>query len=106
MNLLLQPRVVVRSVSEIPHAIFMPSHNAARLPSCYQGEPLEIVQNMAQEMSPHFGVDDTIDTTLAMLREHGLPITGVPEQAPEEVRATMFVVALLMWGVAHPMAQA
>jgi len=106
MKQLLQPRVVVRSVSEIPPAIFMPTHSYARLPSCYQGTPLEIVQAMAKEMNPSFGVDDTIDTTLAMLREHGLPITGIPELAPEEVRATMFVVALLMWGVAHPMAQA
>lgn len=84
----------------------MPSHDTARLPSCYQGSPLEIVQDMAAEMNPRFGVDDAIDTTLAVLIEHGLPLTGIPKLAPEEIRATMFVVALLMWGVARPMPQA
>ena len=52
------------------------------------------------------GVHDAIDTTLRLLRESGVPVTTIPDHAHEEVRATMLIAGLLMWGVAEPMAQA
>ena len=84
----------------------MPNTSLAILPSCYQGSPIEMVEEMAEEMNPKYGIHDAIDTSLKMLHDSGVPITPIPTEAHEEVRAAMFIAGLLMWGVAEPMAQA
>ena len=52
--------------STIPNAIWMPTF---RNPSCYQGTPIEMVEQMADEMKPGLGVDDTIDLIARILAD-------------------------------------
>ena len=86
----------------------MPTPLRATIPDCYQGTPLEMVQQMATEMRPGLGVHDAIDTLIrALADERGIRIDlDVPAETPESTRATMFVYALLFMGVAETMAQA
>lgn len=91
-----------------PPAIWMPTPLKAGIPDCYQGSALEMVQQMAESMKPGMGTHDAIDLLLRFLAdERGLHIAfDVPDDTPEDTRATMFVRTLLFIGVAEEMPQA
>lgn len=93
----------LKALSSLPTAIWMPNSTFAQLPACYQGSPLEIAQAMAEDMKPGLGVHDAIDTLLRQLQDEADLTMSIPEEAPEEVRATMLLVGLLMAGIAEPM---
>lgn len=81
----------------------MPSPQT-ELPDCYQGSPIEMVQQMAQQMKPGLGTDEAIDLLTEVLANYrGVHIEI--DEGPEELRATGFVVALLLCGLARPMAE-
>jgi len=88
---------------KIPNAIWMP---AFRNPSCYQGTPVEMVQQMADEMKPGLGLDDTIDLIARFLAEDRGVRVRTPVEAPEDIRAEAFVRGLLTEGVAQEMPEA
>jgi hypothetical protein len=106
MRLNTQPVQAVRF--ELPKAVWMPTPLRATIPDCYQGTPLEMVEQMAADMKPGLGVHDAIDTLLrALADERDVHIDlDAPAETPEATRATMFVYALLFMGVAEEMAQA
>jgi hypothetical protein len=59
-----------------------------------------MVEQMAHEMRPGLGVDDTIDLIARFLAdERGIKVP-TPVLAPEEVRAEAFVAGLLETGIA------
>lgn len=90
----------------LPSAIWMPTFAHSRLPNVYQGSPLEMVVAMADEMGEHLGVHDSLDLAIQFLKEQrGIKIT-ISSEAPEDKRAKMFIHALLISGVAQPMAKA
>ncbi len=85
---------------KLPNAIWM-SARQGMMPSCYQGTPLEMVEQMADEMRPGYGIDDTIDLIARFLAdERGIRVR-TPDIAPEDVRAEAFVQGLLDTGVAE-----
>ncbi len=91
----------------LPRAIWMPAHQHD-LPSCYQGTPLQMVQEMARYMKPGLGVHDAIDLLLRSLADERDVRIELHSQGkmPEEARASMFIYALLFSGVAREMPQA
>jgi hypothetical protein len=96
------------ALEELPSAIWMPTACFAKLPSCYNGSPLEMVEQMAKEMGPQLGVHDTIDLLIEYLSDQRdirvhLPSEEGGDVLPEEVRAGLFVAILLDAGVAQPM---
>lgn len=88
----------------LPRAIWMPL--GQRIPSCYQGSPKEIVQQMGFEMKPGLGVDDTIDLIARVLADERGVRLRTPHLAPEDIRAEAFVRGLLDSGVAVEMPKA
>jgi len=59
-----------------------------------------MVEQMAHEMKPGLGVDDTIDLIARFLSdERGIELP-TPTLAPEEIRAEAFVLGLLETGIA------
>lgn len=64
-----------------------------------------MVQDMAREMKPGLGISDTIDHLLATLADTRHVKIRIPE-GPDESRATYFVAALLVSGIARPMPSA
>lgn len=106
------PRPVEEVLAGLPTAIWMPTACFSQLPCCYQGSPLEMVEQMAQEMGPKLGVHDAIDLLIEFLAERRdvkivLPAEdGAGGVLPEGVRAGIFVAILLDSGVAEPMASA
>ena len=95
-------------IENLPEAIWMPSPWDPGLPCCYQGTPLEMVRQMADEMRPGMGVNDTIDLLLrTLVDERQLRIElNLPNGTDERTRSSMFVCALLFSGVAEEMPQA
>ena len=92
------------SLKDLPRAIWLPSLRGN--PVCYQGSPLEIVEEMACGMKLGLGVHDAIDLLLRSLAdERGINIK-LPDNISEAVRASGFVYALILSGVAREMAQA
>lgn len=87
----------------LPNAIWMP--DPSDLPACYQGSPVEMVSAMAEEMRPGLSLAEAIDHLLRNLGERKGVRIQIPE-SPAEVRASYFVAALLVTGIARPMAQA
>jgi hypothetical protein len=89
----------------IPKAIWMPSPFRGGVPDCYQGTPLEMVEQMAQQMSPNLDVPGAIDVLIeALAEDRNLQIElRAPQGTPEDVRAGMFVLALVLSGVAEEM---
>lgn len=88
----------------LPSAIWMPVSQGT--PSCYHGTPLEMVTQMADEMRPGLGVDDTIDLIARFLAdERGIKVR-TPVVAPENIRAEAFVRGLLDTGVAEEIPEA
>lgn len=82
----------------LPSAITMSADPMA----VYYGTPIEMVKQMAAEMGPNVGVRRAISTILtALYRNRGVLIV-IPEDAPEEVVAAIFVYALLDSGVSKP----
>jgi len=75
------------------------------LPSCYQGSPLEMVEAMAKEMHPGLSPEEAIDRLLRTLLESRRIQIQLPEGTAEQ-RAAFFVAALLVCGIARPMASA
>jgi len=99
---------VVAPPDPLPKAIWMPASSSAKLPSCYQGSPLEMVGEMGMEMKPAkpLGPHDTIDTLLRFLDDERNIKIKIPGQIPEGPRSQIFVSALLVTGVAREMPQA
>lgn len=96
------------SGDDLPSAIWMPARHNGNLPDCYQGTALQMVEEMARYMKPGLGVNDAIDLLIrALADERGLHVDlCAPDDTPEPVRASMFVCALLLTGVAREMPQA
>jgi hypothetical protein len=83
----------------LPSSIWMTAP-LGQMPSCYHGTPLEMVEQMANEVKPGLGVHDTIDLILrCMADERGIRVR-LPKVASEELRAEAFVKGLLELGVA------
>lgn len=93
-----------RRKNKLPHSIWMPTFR--NLPSCYHGTPIEMVGQMAAEMKPGLGVDDTIDIIARLLADERGVKVKTPDVAPESVRAEAFVRGLLASGVAMEMPEA
>lgn len=89
----------------IPKAIWMPSPFRGGVPDCYHGTPLEMVEQMAQQMNPGIDVHEAIDVLIEALAEdrHLQIELRAPSNTPEDVRAGMFVFALMLSGVAREM---
>jgi len=89
----------------LPRAIWMPSPFREGLPDCYQGTPLEMVEQMASQMHPSLDAHGAIDVLIdALAEERDLHIElQAPPETPEDVRAGMFVMALMVTGVAQEM---
>jgi hypothetical protein len=83
----------------------MPSLSA-KLPACYQGTPLEMVKEMADEMKPGIGAHDAMDTLLRELDDQRNITIKLPAEIPEKPRSELFVSALLAIGVAREMPKA
>lgn len=88
----------------LPNSIWMPA--GFGLPSCYHGTPLEMVSQMADEMKPGLGIDDTIDLIARYLADDRGVKVKTPVIAPEDVRAEAFVRGLLDTGVAEGIPEA
>lgn len=88
----------------IPSAIWMPALQG-QLPNCYQGSPIEMVQEMGLEMKPGLSVNETIDRLLPILADYRKVCIRLPE-GPDGWRASLFVRALLGTGIARPMPSA
>lgn len=88
-----------------PNAIWMPTPASPTLPSCYQGSPLEMVKAMADEMKPGLSPHEAIDHLLSTLADSRRVRIRLPEGS-DEFRAQSFVAALLVSGIARPMASA
>jgi hypothetical protein len=89
--------------AKIPEAIWSPGQP---VPYVYRGKPIEMVEQMAQEMGPGVTATQAIDTLLRALARDGrlrLRIMGDP---PPSIRAGIFVYSLLQHGICRPMAQA
>jgi hypothetical protein len=97
-------KIARRRRIRLPHSIWMPKSHG--VPSCYHGTPVEMVVQMAEEMKPGLGVDDTIDLIARFLAdERGIEVK-TPLTAPEDVRAEEFVRGLLATGVAEEIPEA
>lgn len=88
----------------LPSAIWMPTLQST-LPNCYQGSPLEMVQEMGVQMKPGLSVSETIDRLIPLLADNRKLRIQLPD-GPDGWRATLFVQALLGSGVAKPMPSA
>ncbi len=101
--LLQHPKENLRA-DRLPRAIWMPAHQRD-LPSCYQGTPLQMVQEMARYMKPGLGIHDAIDLLIRSLAdERDVRIELVNQgEVTKEAQASMFIFALLYSGVAKEM---
>lgn len=97
-------------LGELPTAIWMPTACFRSLPCCYNGTPLQMVEQMAAEMGPKLSVHDTIDLLIEFLSSQRDVNIHLPAEEPEEeelmpeyMRATFFIAILLDAGVAEPM---
>lgn len=112
MSHLAQSKPVEAVLAALPTAIWMPMPTFSQLPCCYQGTPLDMVGQMAEEMGPKLGVHEAIDLLIEFLADRrGLKISLPAEDnegsvLPEEIRAGIFVAILLDSGIAEPMASA
>jgi hypothetical protein len=89
--------VTPEALKRLPGAIWMQGSR-----SIYRGSPVEMVRQMAAEMGADLSVHTTIDTLLtALYLKRGLLI-AIPEDAPEDVVAALFVHALLDAKVSKP----
>lgn len=89
------------AIQEFPRAIWIPTE---ALPDCYSGTPVEMVREMSEQLKPGLSIDETIDTLIRMLADYrDLQIQIF--DGPEHERAECFVAALLLSGVARPMAE-
>lgn len=88
----------------LPSAIWMPALQG-QLPNCYQGSPIEMVQEMGLEMKPGLSVNETIDRLIPILADYRKVCIRLPD-GPDGWRASLFVRALLGTGIARPMASA
>jgi len=89
--------VTPETLKTLPKAIWMQGSR-----SVYRGTPVEMVRQMAAEMGPGLTVRSTVDTLLtALYLKRGLLI-ALPEDAPEEIVAALFVHALLDARVSKP----
>lgn len=100
------PQRVYGAPKELPSAIWMPNFALSRLPNVYQGTPLEMVATMAGEMNEQVGVHDALDLAIRFLQDQRGVSIKIASEAPEDVRAKMFIHALLASGIAQPMAKA
>jgi hypothetical protein len=69
--------------------------------SVYHGTPLEMVRSMASEMGLGTDVHEAVSTLLDALGRNRGVLIAIPEDAPEDVVATLFVYALLDSGVSR-----
>lgn len=88
-------------------SIWIPSRFQTPIPDCYQGTGIEIVRQMAKNVKPGLGTDAVIDMLQRNLKHNrkfaGMNFANLPS---EELRATAFVVALLITGIAKKTASA
>jgi hypothetical protein len=97
---------LIPSSKDLPKAIWMPVFESGQLPCCYQGSPLEMVQQMAKEMNPALSVHETIDYSVRFLADNRKIGIGIPKNLSEEVRSTCFIHALIALKVATVMPSA
>lgn len=93
----------LKFLEDLPLAVWTYSKEG---PLIYRGSPLEMVQQMAAEIGPEVTPGEAMETILNALAEHQhirIRIVGDP---PEDIRAGIFLFALITHGVCHPMAKA
>lgn len=96
----------VEASTPLPRAIWMDGGEGF-LPDCYQGSPLEMVQEMASEMAPDIGVHEAIDFLILMFEDTEQAYIRIPDETcSEEVRSRHFIAALIAARIAKPMAGA
>ncbi len=87
------------ALKRLPGAISMALGNHL---SVYHGRPIDMVRQMASEMGEGMSVHAAVGTLLtALYRNRGILI-AIPEDAPEEIVAALFVHALIDSGVSRP----
>lgn len=91
------------TLKKLPDAIWVPGGEA---PSVYRGSPLEMVQQMAAEMHPEMTASEAVEVLQDALAKHRRIFIGLPRAVPEEIRAGMFIYALLDLGLSRPMPEA
>ena len=90
---------------QLPEAIWIQNDPC---PLVYRGDPLEIVEAMAEEMgelTPRDAIDLLV-SELAFNRNISIEIHGDTSPLPDKALAEMFVFALLAVGIAKPLPQA
>src|SRR5271155_1681899 len=91
--------VDAEALKSLPDAI---SVERARQVYVYHGTPVEMVRQMASEMGPNVTVHNAIGTLLTALYRNRGVLIAIPEDAPEEIVAAVFVHALLDTGIFKP----
>ncbi len=75
-------------------------------PSCYHGEPEEILASMAKEFGPKVGFHDAVRIIVQDIHEkRGLRV-NLPKNAPKRITAALLIAALLASGFAKETPQA
>lgn len=96
-------RDLPEALQSLPGAIWCPGGVS---PSIYRGAPVEMVRQMAAEMGPQVTLEQAIEVVLHNLAAHKRIFIGLPSGVSEEIRAGIFIYALLDIGISRPMALA
>jgi hypothetical protein len=90
-------------LANLPGAIWVPGGPD---PTIYRGTPVEMVQQMADEMGPTISTHQAIQTLVGALAEHRRIHIGLPSNVSPEVEAGVFIYALLDLGISKPVPSA
>lgn len=91
-----------RIVEEIPPAIWM---HGEPLPSVYHGRPVDMVRQMCGQAGEGITIQRAVEFLSVALNGRMRPLHFIGNP-PDEVRAGLFVFALLRNGICQPMARA
>ena len=86
------------ALRSLPGVITMAGNPSA----IYHGTPVQMVRQMAAEMRPGMTVRQAVATLLTALGRNRGILIAIPEDAPEEIVAALFVHALIDAGVSRP----
>jgi len=99
--MMFEPERTVELNPDEPLSIWMPARYQTTIPDSYRGTPLEIVQQMADNMRPGLGIHEAINLITNSLAERQIALPDTRRLPSEKIRATAFVVTLLLLGVAR-----
>ena len=98
------PRAVGRgALSKLPHAIWIPA--GGNEPAFYRGSPLEIVQEMADDMQAP-SLEAAVGVILEGLAKNRRVTILLPKGLQDEALSRIFIYALLETGVGREMPKA